>query len=466
MNKLSFTTEINAPAEYAFQWHERPGAFERLSPPWETLRVVRASGGIRDGGELVFQIRLAPGVWQTWHAEHFGYEFPVQFCDRQLKGPFASWEHVHRLEPAGSGACVLRDMVKYRLPLEPFSKVAEKLVLSGKIESMFAYRRTKTRIEIERHYRANLAPMRVAISGSTGLIGSDLTTFLTTGGHEVLPIVRTRSAQKQRNGIYWSPKNGLPRESLEALSTVDAVVHLAGEPILGVWTAEKKRRIRDSRVEGTRLLCEALAKLPRKPKVLICGSAVGFYGDRGSEDLTEESPAGTGFLAETCEEWEAATKPAVEAGIRVVNLRTGIVLTPQGGALAQMLPAFRFGVGGRLGKGDQYMSWISLDDQVALIHHALGNSMVSGPLNATAPHAVTNREFTRTLARVLSRPVGPPVPGILLGFAPGNMAEEALLASAKVQPAKALLSGFEFEFGGLEAALYHLLGRPNPYNKN
>lgn len=296
--------------------------------------------------------------------------------------------------------------------------------------------------------------MKVLLSGATGLVGSSLTTFLTTGGHTVVPLHRSRSGK----GVRWNPSRGeLDAGEIEGF---DAVVHLAGENIAsGRWTAARKREIRDSRVKGTRLLCETLAKLKSPPKTLVCASAIGFYGDRGDESLDETAAAGTGFLPEVCQEWEAATEPARAAGIRVVNLRFGVVLSLAGGALKTMLPPFRMGVGGKLGSGKQWMSWIALDDAVGTIHHALITDGLSGPVNAVAPHAVTNLEFTKTLGRVLSRPTFFAVPAFGARIAFGELADALLLASTHVVPGKLSSSGYPFRFAHLEGALRHLLGR-------
>ena len=456
--KFHQETDIQAPAEFAFQWHERPGAFNRLAPPWEELRIVRKEGGLEDGAELVFQVKLAPGVWQKWHARHFDYEPGRQFCDEQLHGPFSSWRHVHRFEATGEESCTIIDDVDYRLPLEPLSNLAHHCFIEEKIKQMFAYRSERARRDIQRHYRSGLEPQRIAITGSTGLVGSQLAPFLTTGGHEVLSIVRSRK-KVDGNSVYWNPARGIPKDEKKKLEGIDAVVHLAGEGIMGRWTEDKKRRIRESRVQGTRSLCDSLASLKEKPSVLVCASAVGFYGNRGAEEIREDAGKGEGFLADVAEEWEAAAGPAREAGIRVVFLRIGMVLSPQGGALATMLTPFKMGLGGRLGSGDQWVSWVSLDDLVAMVHDAIANDSLDGPVNAISPNPVTNRELTETLARVLKRPVGPPAPKVALQSLMSELAEEVLLTSAKVLPGRLENAGYQFEFTELEGALRHLLGR-------
>lgn len=255
----------------------------------------------------------------------------------------------------------------------------------------------------------------------------------------------------------WNPQSG--KIDLGQAGQLDAIIHLAGENIAQRWSPVVKQRIRDSRVNGTRQLTEAMAKLDSPPKVLICASATGFYGDRGDEWLDESSAPGTGFLADTCQEWEAAADPARACGIRVVQLRFGIVLSPRGGALAKMLPAFRLGIAGPLGNGRSYWSWITLDDLLAVIQFALETQVLSGPVATVSPNPVTNAEFTTTLARVLHRPAFLPVPVFALQMLFGEMAREAMLASVRVTPARLLAAGFRFRHAALGPALEHLLPR-------
>ncbi len=291
--------------------------------------------------------------------------------------------------------------------------------------------------------------MRIAISGATGLVGSELTKALQTAGSEVTRLVRKNPGATD---ILWNPSE--TSFDAESLGECQAVVHLAGENIAtGRWTPDKKNRIRESRVHSTRLLAESLAKLKRKPPVFLCASAIGYYGDAGDALQTESSPAGDDFLAEVCAAWEAATAPARDAGIRVVNLRIGVVLSDQGGALAKMLTPFRLGLGGRVGSGKQYMSWIALPDLVGAIRHAIHTEAVSGPLNGVAPAPVTNSEFTRTLGKVLGRPTLFPMPAFMARLMFGEMAEALLLSSTRVSAEKLEQSGYRFEFPDLEAAL-------------
>lgn len=295
--------------------------------------------------------------------------------------------------------------------------------------------------------------MDVVVTGSSGLIGSALVPALAEAGHWVVRLVRSGGAPGGSDTLRWDPEAG----TIDAagLEGVGGVVHLAGEGIGNRrWTEAHKARIRDSRVLGTRLLAETLAKSGRPPAVLVSASAVGIYGDRGDETLTEDSPPGHGFLAEVAREWEAATAPAEKAGIRVSHLRSGIVLSAKGGALQKMLTPFRLGIGGRLGSGRQWMSWISIDDEVGAILHLLGEGAPAGPVNSTAPNTVTNAEFTEALGKALHRPTALPVPRaglrLLLG---GEMAEELLLGGQRVLPTRLLGSGYAFRAPELGTAL-------------
>ncbi len=301
---------------------------------------------------------------------------------------------------------------------------------------------------------ARAGPTRVAVTGSSGLIGSALVRALEGAGSTVIRLVRRAPRPGE---VRWDPAAG--RIDAEGLVGVEAVVHLAGEPIAaGRWTAERKRRIRESRVQGTGLLAGALASLPTPPGVLVSGSASGYYGHRGDEVLTEDAGPGDNFTAEVAREWEAATAPAAAAGIRVTHVRLGIVLSPDGGALAKMLPVFRCGLGGQLGHGRQWMSWASLRDTVAAIRMALIAPALAGPVNVCAPEPVTNAAFTRALARALGRPALLAVPAFALRLALGQLAEETLLASTRMVPTRLERAGFAFRDPALGPTLERLLG--------
>ena len=297
--------------------------------------------------------------------------------------------------------------------------------------------------------------MRVLVSGATGLIGSALSSELENKGHRV--IVLSRSEPSSEKTIRWDPSRG--QLDASRLEGIDAVVHLAGESIIGRWTREKKRRIRESRVQGTLLLAESIAGLSEKPRAMVCASGINYYGDRGNELLREESEPGDAFLSEVVKEWEAAADPAREVSIRVANLRFGVVLSPEGAALGTTLPIFKLGGGGKVGSGRQWWSWVALDDVVGALIHALENDSVEGPVNVVAPNPLTNAEYTKVLGEVLNRPTLVPVPAPAIRAVLGQVADELLLASMRVEPAKLKETGYEFRYPGLEGALRHLLDR-------
>ncbi len=299
--------------------------------------------------------------------------------------------------------------------------------------------------------------MNILVTGASGLVGSALIPQLESKGHRIFRLVRQK-ARADKNEIYWFPETGsLDKSALEGLG-IEAVVHLAGENIAaGRWNEKRKKKILDSRVNGTRVLAEALSSLRSLPKVLVCASAVGYYGSRGDEILSEESSSGDGFLAEVCRKWEAAAQPAVDKGIRVVQLRFGIILSKEGGALKKMLLPFKLGLGGVVGSGRQYYSWIALDDVVQIIQFAIEKTQLRGPVNTDSPNPVTNREFTKTLGRVLWRPTLFPLPASTARMVFGEMADEMLLASARAVPAKLQSAGYSFLYPQLKEALRHLL---------
>jgi uncharacterized protein (TIGR01777 family) len=298
-------------------------------------------------------------------------------------------------------------------------------------------------------------PSNILVTGATGLIGARLTKTLEATGHTVLKAVRRQA--RNDHEVRWIPERG--EIDATRLEGIRGVVHLAGANIAGQrWSEHYKQEIRESRVKGTRLIAEALAQLTHKPRVFVCASAIGYYGDRGDEVLTEESAAGTGFLPEVCVAWEKACQPAHDVGIRTVNPRIGVVLSKEGGALKSMLLPFKFGLGGVVGNGRQYLSWIALDDIVKALQMVLTNESLAGPVNLVSPHAVTNREYTKTLGKVLAKPTIFPLPAFAARIALGEMADELLLSSTRVVPTKLQQAGFKYAYPELEAALRHELG--------
>jgi len=439
MERFALASEFDVPLRELFAWHGRPGALERLTPPWERVEVVERSGGLLVGARTVLRTRVGPFP-ATWEAVHTGYEEEVFFRDEIRRGPFSKWVHTHRFDALEERRSRLEDVVEYALPLGALGRVLAGRCVRRRIERLFAYRHAVLRDDLALLGGRRIG--RVAITGSGGLVGSALRALLATAGDEVVRVPRGDTSAATFDGA-------------------DAVVHLAGENIAGRrWSAAQKERIRESRVDGTGRLASALVALPRPPRLLVIASAVGFYGDRGDEVVDERSAAGKGFLAEVCREWEAAAAPAVRAGLRVVHLRFGVILTPAGGALRKMLLPFRMGIGGRIGSGRQALSWISIDDAIGAIHHACVTGGLSGPVNAVAPEIVTNAEYTRTLARVLRRPAVMPMPAFAARLAFGEMAQELLLTGARVKPSRLVESGYRFRHPTLDTALRHLLGRP------
>jgi uncharacterized protein (TIGR01777 family) len=451
-------SELDVSARDLFAWHARQGAFERLGPPWEIMQIRERVGSIRDGDRLVFAVKKGP-LYMPWEAHHQGFIEHRQFQDVQVRGPFSSWVHTHRFEERGDSKSALHDHIEYTLPLSPLGELAAGWFVRDMLNQMFDFRHRRTMQDLSLHQPyADRPRKKIAVSGATGLIGAELCALLTTGGHEVFTLVRR--APQGPHEIQWSPTDGVPDPS--QLAGLDAIIHLAGENIADArWSDDFKRRVLKSREEGTSKLAQAIASLPEgsRPKALLCASAVGFYGPRGDEVITEHDSRGEGFLADVCEVWERSCGPAADAGVRVVNLRIGIVLSPRGGALSKMLTPFKLGVGGRMGSGQQYMSWIAIDDVVGAIHHALWHDELSGPVNLTAPNPATNAALSSTLGATLGRPALIPTPAFALKLAMGEqMAQELLLSGQRVMPTRLIESGYTFLYPELPAALAHLLG--------
>jgi len=436
---LTYSSVVDAGRDEVFSWHGRPGAITRLTPPWQPVTVLREAGSLRDGRAT---LGLPGGL--RWVAAHQpdGYDPPNSFADTLTSLPLP-WRHTHQFSPVGAGATLVTDVVETPLPARV-------------LRSMFVYRHRQLAADLAALARArdiSQDTLTVAITGSSGLIGTALTALLTTSGHRVIPLVRRLPRAGQR---YWQPDD----PAAELLAGVDAVIHLAGASIGGRFTAERKNEIRDSRILPTRRLAELAAATPGL-KAFVTASAIGIYGpDRGEEILTEASPRGEGFLADVVAGWEDAAAPAAAAGIRAVQVRTGIVQTPRGGMLRLLSPLFEAGLGGRLGTGKQWLAWIALDDLLDIYRRAVLDPGLSGPVNAVAPEPVRNIDYTRTLAAVLRRPAVLPVPGLgprlLLG---DEGAREIAQASQYVRPERLIGAGHQFRQPELTGALRHLFGR-------
>lgn len=458
---FTFRSPMPAPADAVYAWHARPLAFTRLAPPWETATVAHQEGAFGTDG---FRVRIRTGLFgplkATWLAEGFDFVPGARFRDRQLKGPFARWEHTHNFIPDGPNASVLEESIAYRVPLGALGALFGGRMVRKRLEAMFAYRHALTISDLTRHARFGHLPRRtVIVTGSRGLVGSELVPLLTTGGHRVIRLVTGSQRPSFDDGtewIQWNPNAAPPPNLFER---ADALIHLAGDNVAaGRWSAAKKARIVDSRKEPTRLLAQAVAA-QKRPFAFVCASAVGFYGDRGDEELTEASPTGSGFFPDVAREWEAACEPAREAGARVVNARIGVVLSPKGGALGKQLFPFKMGAGAVLGSGKQWVPWVTIGDTVGALHHALMSDTLRGPVNVVSPRPATNRDFTKALGRALSRPAFFWLPRFALRVLFGEVADAALLASMRVLPAALTADGFTFDHAELEPALRFLLGR-------
>lgn len=456
--KFVRTVHLPASAEEVFDWHERPGAFNRLTPPWEAVKVLDHTGGIKDGAKVDLQIGMLGPIKQRWKISHQAYEYGKQFQDVQDEGPFATYAHTHRMHDNGGKTSTLEDEIEYSLPLGPLGNLFGDPFVKAKFERLFRYRHAVTRNDLVLHQQFRDHPrLNVAITGSSGMLGSALRHFLTTGGHKVTRVVR--EPVDDGNTVLWDPKQ--EQFNPAALAGVDAVVHLAGENIgESRWSEARKQRILESRIKGTRLLAETLAAMPEPPKVLISASAIGVYGDRGDEWLNEASTTGDDFLSEVVQAWESALQPAIDAGIRVVKLRFGVILSLAGGMMSRLHLPYQMGVGGVVGSGDQYLSWIAIDDVIGIINHALLNEQVSGLYNAVAPQPVTNRAFTKTMGHVMNRPTIFPLPGFVVKLVFGEMGESLLLYGQRVSSQKLQQTGYKFLYPELESALRHVLGRP------
>jgi uncharacterized protein len=458
MPTFEYRSTIPVSAADLFAYHDRPGALERLLPPWEKIRVLERTGGIRDGGKLVMEMNIGP-LRKRWVALHHDYIAGHQFVDTQANGPFASWVHTHKCVAESPTSSTLIDHIEYKLPGAVAGALLGDAYVRKQLTRMFHFRHVRTHDDLLRHAKfADRPRMRIAITGASGVVGTHLEPFLTTAGHAVLRLIRGTAMTE--SDVAWDPASG--RLDVTKLQGIDAIIHLAGRNIAVRWNEKNRKEIWESRVTATEKLCRTLAAMSNPPKTLICASGIGYYGNRGDEVLAEISAPGSGFTADICKAWEAATEPARQAGIRVVNLRIGPALSLKGGILKELLTPARWGLTGRVGTGRQYVPWIALDDLVYLIHHVLMTGTIHGPLNAVAPTPIRQIDFIRTLGRVIRRPTVLPMPAPAVRLLFGQMGNELLLGSARVSSATATQSGFEFMHPQLEEALRFELGITTP----
>ena len=431
------------------------------------MEIIDHTGGINNDDNSIFRIKLGPITFK-WVAKHFGYIHNLQFQDKMIKGPFKKWIHTHSFIPQDQNQCIIEDKIDY---MPRFGKIGSKIIqkrIQNYLNQLFIYRERILVNDTILEKMTREKGKNILITGSHGLIGSSLIPLLTyIGGHKITRLVRkinnnnTYSSpttnKEDKKSIFWYPEyDKLDHNELEGF---DIIIHLAGENIFGRWTDIKKQRIFNSRVGSTKLLAKSLTKLSNPPSLLICASAIGYYGDRPNEYITEDSIPGKGFLSEVCQQWEKATHDVTEIGIRVVNTRFGVVLTPKGGILQKLLSPFKLGLGITIGNKDQYISWVSIEDVIKSIFYSITNTSIKGPVNVVSPKPITNLEFSDTLKKIfnpkLSVSINQNIPKLIFG----EMSKEVLSTNTYVIPKRLISTGYKFFNSELEDSLRFLLGK-------
>ncbi len=445
---FSWESTLPVPVKDLFDWHTRPGAFERLNPPWRPVSIVRSSNAITEGAEVSIKLPVLGPVGLRWDLKHTRYIPNSEFRDEQVRGPFRVWKHTHVFVAREPQSSQMIDRIEYQLP---YGAAVLSVFMQRELERLFRFRHALLRADLMLHERFKSFPRKtILIAGASGFVGSNLSAFLSTAGHTVKKLVRR--TPRSSDEIQWDPSSGSLKASV--FDGVDVVINLCGSNIADKrWTPAVKQEIERSRVQTSSLLASTIATLPKPPEMVIMASATGFYGDTGDRVVDENSPAGAGFLPTVCKAWEEAAKPLHETKTRLVHLRIGTVLNPKGGALKKMLPVFLTGAGGTLGKGDQYMSWIALEDLLGIFEHAIYSESLSGAVNAVSPNPCTNKEFTKSLSKAVKRPAFFSVPAVVLRMVVGEMADAALLSSSRVLPKVLLQSGYSFLLPSIQEAL-------------
>jgi uncharacterized protein len=445
--QFTFQSSLPVSAEEAYHWHIKPGALKRSVPPWKRVKLLSsASTPEKEGSLLHFKLRWGP-FKANWILKQQHCIPNQEFSVVQLKGPFRTYSHVHRITPIDALSCNLVDEVTYSLPFFLSNSFVQKEMLR-----YMTWRHALLQADLKTYDRYPRKPLRILLSGASGFIGSGLKNFLELGGHQVISLVRHKK-NLPKDAIYWDPISGdVESKDFEGF---DAVIHLAGASIAeGRWTKKRRQELFSSRCRDTWLLSQVLCRLYQTPKTVICASAIGIYGDRGDEVLTEESSPGEGFLADLCVHWEKATETIENRGARVVHPRFGVVIGANGGMLSKLLPIYRLGLGGKIGSGNQIISWIGIDDLFGGIYHCLMKESIRGAVNLTAPNPLPQREFAKLLAKNVGRPAIIPMPAAFLKMGLGrDKAQEIILSSQNVKPEKLLKTGYVFRDSDLKTVL-------------